>query len=210
MGVPCAVCLLTALARSQDIVGLVQEQLNGPAVQSILSNIPEAFQCRSNSGAFIRSCTLVRADSMAIVLLTFLCSWGCYRLILALGCCQDLVQTTSLKDDSATLLNLVNIDQAANSLTIKGNELSGFVDGATASDECCRATCEVAKQGCMCDATAWTEMVRLFSGAGGVNAVFNKVVGKCNVGGRSFQAVMDPSSSTCSTDNIATAKAFTC
>ncbi|GMH37862.1 hypothetical protein BSKO_05746 [Bryopsis sp. KO-2023] len=173
-------CCLGALARSQDIVGLVQEQLNGPAVQSILSNIPEAFQCRSNSGAFIRSCTL------------------------------DLVQTTSLKDDSATLLNLVNIDQAANSLTIKGNELSGFVDGATASDECCRATCEVAKQGCMCDATAWTEMVRLFSGAGGVNAVFNKVVGKCNVGGRSFQAVMDPSSSTCSTDNIATAKAFTC
>ncbi|GMH37871.1 hypothetical protein BSKO_05755 [Bryopsis sp. KO-2023] len=175
-------CCLVALVRSQDIdvSALLQEQLNGPAVQNILSKIPEANQCRSNSDAFIRSCT------------------------------QDLIETTSLKTDTATLVGMVNIDNAANTLAIQGTTLAGFVDGATASDACCRASCAVAQQGCMCNAGAWNEMVRLFSGAAGVNGVFSKIVAKCNTGGRSFQAVMDPGSSTCSADFIPTAKAFTC
>ncbi|GMH37901.1 hypothetical protein BSKO_05785 [Bryopsis sp. KO-2023] len=139
----------------EDVSAILQEQLNGPAVQNILSKIPGTF--RSDAEAFIRRCT-----------------------------------------------------QAANSLTIKGSELSGFVNGATASDECCRATYEVAHQGCMCDGTAWNEMVRLFSGAGGGDAAFKKLVSKCNTGGRSFQAVMNPTSASCSKDNIANAKAFTC
>ncbi|GMH38965.1 hypothetical protein BSKO_06863 [Bryopsis sp. KO-2023] len=171
---------LVAVARSQDILALVQEQLNGPAVQSILSKVPEGQSCRANADQFIKKCTV------------------------------DLISTTSLKDDSATLLGLINIDQAANSLTIQGGGLAGFIDGATASEECCRASCEVAKRGCLCDGNAWTEMVRTFGGAGGVNAVFGKIVGKCNSGGRSFQAVMDPGSSTCSEDFIPTAQAFTC
>ncbi|GMH38966.1 hypothetical protein BSKO_06864 [Bryopsis sp. KO-2023] len=176
------ICCLSASARSQDILPIVREQLNGPAVQNILSKVPEQEQCRSNAGTFIRSCT------------------------------EDLISTTGLKDDTSAVIGLVSIDQAANSLKIKGNALAGYIDGATASDACCKAACEVAKKGCMCQADAWNEMRRTFSldGDNGVFSVFNKIVGKCSTGSRSFETVMDPGSASCSKDNIPKAKAFTC
>lgn len=123
-----------------------------------------------------------------------------------------MISTTSLNTDTSALIGLVSIDQASNSIQIKGGALSGYIDGATASDGCCKAACEVAKKGCMCQGAAWDEMQRTFSldGAGGVQAVFNKIVGKCSVGGRTFQAVMDPSSPSCQTDFIPTAQAFVC
>lgn len=175
-----ALVCLLGAASAQDPLQILQEQLNGPLVANILNSIPEGNACRANARAFINQCT------------------------------TDLITTTSLKDDLTALGNLVQI---GDQLKIKGGALSGYIDGATASDGCCASACKVARVGCMCDPGAWSAMQALFNldGGNGVNQVFGKMKSKCSgVGGRNFEAVMDPSSAMCQPSYAETAKGFTC
>ncbi|GMH38964.1 hypothetical protein BSKO_06862 [Bryopsis sp. KO-2023] len=179
------ICSLAVSAWGQDnLLNLVREQLNGPAFQGTLDQIPTRENCRANAGIFMRACT------------------------------EDLISSTSLKDDSAALIALVSINQENNSLRVKGGQLAQYIGGATTSDACCAAACEVARKGCMCDQNAFNAMVNAFddaNGSGGINAVFNEMVAKCTNDRRFFfEPIMDPNSEKCADAYAETAKTYTC